>query len=182
MLQNALVVWLALSASPAAIAPSPDPSTSRVRPQSGQSRALLADAVDRSVTVARLVATLQRHRVFVFVDLRVDPAVPTGETALLTANEVGRYVQIVLNATLRMDRRIEVLGHELQHALEIAVADDIANGASLRRHFAAIGRTLSVSTRVDQAYETDAAQAVEQQVRRDLTRGARAAGPERVAL
>lgn len=173
MLQNTLVVWLALSVSPMTGAPSPDASASRIRPQSGQSRALIDDAMDRSATVARLIAALQRYRVFVFVDVRVDPAVPTGETALLTANEAGRYVQIVLNTTLRMDRRIEVLGHELQHALEIAAADDIANGASLRRHFAAIGRTLSLSSRTEQAYETDAAQAVEQQVRRDLASGGR---------
>jgi hypothetical protein len=111
----------------------------------------------------------------------VDPAVPTGETALLTANEAGRYVQIVLNATLRMDRRIEVLGHELQHALEIASADGVVNGAALRRHFAAIGRTLSVSTRADQAYETDAAQAVEQQVRRDLAGRGHPAGSGDIA-
>jgi hypothetical protein len=171
MLPIALCLMLAWNpGGGAAPGGTPNPSPHRVRTMSDGARTLLADAVVRSATIARLVQSLQEHRVFVFVDTRIDPAVPTGQTVLLTANDAGRYVQIVLNPALTWDRRIELLGHELQHALEIATADDVHDGPSLRRHFASIGRELNPAARTEQSYETDAARDVEVQVRRDLRR------------
>jgi hypothetical protein len=143
----------------------------RVRAMSASARALLVEALTRSGTIARLVQTLQSQRVYVFVDTRLDPDVPTGETSLLTENAAGRYVRVILNPALTRDRRIELLGHELQHALEIARADDVHDGPSLRRHYSAMGRALEPSNRRHQSFETDAAQDVELQVRRDLRGG-----------
>lgn len=173
MLSCALCLMLSLNPGGGAAPGSPaSPAPLRVRTTSDGARTLLADAVARSQTIARLVESLQAHRVFVFVETRLDPAVPTGQTALLTANDAGRYVQIVLNPALTRDRRIELLGHELQHALEIARADAVTDGTSLRRYFGEIGRALRPATRAEQSYETDAARDVEVQVRRDLRRGA----------
>ncbi|MBP8273396.1 MAG: hypothetical protein KAY59_03150 [Acidobacteria bacterium] len=146
----------------------PAPSTPRVRAMTTPARDLLADATRRSATVERLLRALEAQRVFVFVETRVDPTVPTAHTALLTANDSGRYVHVVLNPALTWNRRIELLGHELQHALEIAVAADVHDGASLRRHFTVIGRALGVVTRHEQSFETDAARDVEREIRRDL--------------
>ena len=54
-----------------------------MRPVSGHARALVAEAVARSATVAALIDALQRYRVFVFVETRVDPAIPTGASPTL---------------------------------------------------------------------------------------------------
>ena len=129
---------------------------------------LLDTAVARSPTIAHLVQQLQAARVFVFLDTRVDPAVPTGQTSLLTSTAEGRYLHVVLNPALGINRRIELLGHELQHALEFADADDVHDSDSVRRHFTEIGRALGVPNGREASFETEAAREVEQQVRRDL--------------
>lgn len=153
----------------------PAPAAPRVRAMTTPARDLLADARRRSATVEALLRDLEAQQVFVFVETRVDPAVPTAQTALLTANATGRYVHVVLNPALTWNRRIELLGHELQHALEIAVAADVHDGPSLRRHFTVIGRALGVVTRHEQSFETDAARDVEREIRRELRkRGATA--------
>lgn len=150
---------------------------SRVRALSASARVLLADAVARSATVGSLIRELERERVFVFIDTRIDPEIPTAQTALLAANSTGRYIHVLLNPALTLDRRIELLGHELHHALEIARADDVTDAASFRRHYGAVGRELGRSNAVARAYETDAAHDIELQVRRELTRRGGATAP-----
>jgi hypothetical protein len=136
---------------------------------SNAARDVLTDGLSRSVTIRRLVQSLQVYRVFVLIDTRVDPAVPTGQTSLLAATTAGRYMHVVLNPAMPHDRRLELLAHELQHCLEIASSDDVLDGASLRRHFMDIGRLLGSSAAREKAFETDAARDVEIQVRRDLS-------------
>jgi hypothetical protein len=171
---TALCLLLAFG-SPGGVAPSghpeaaPSPSVLRLRTVSGPARALLTEALARSPTIVRMVRTLQDYRVFVLIDTRVDPDVPTGQTSLMASTPAGRYIHVVLNPALMRDRRIELLGHELQHALEIARADDVQDGVSLRHHFIEIGRALGTARSRDASFETDAARDVELQVRRDLS-------------
>ena len=146
----------------------PAPPISRVRAVSGAARDLLREALARSATVARLVRLLQSQQVFVFLDTRVDPAIPTAETTLMAATDAGRYLYVILNPALTMDRRLELLGHELQHAVEIGGDPSVRDGPSLRNYYASHGRALGASGSRHQSYETDAAHDVEIQVRRDL--------------
>lgn len=148
------------------------PAVPRVRAMSSSARLLLADALERSATVASLVRALEARHVFVFVDTRVDPDIPTAQTALLASNETGRYVHVVLNPALTLNRRIELLGHELQHAFEIACAENVTDAGSFRRHYREVGRQISPANQRAHSYETDAAHDVELRVRRELsTRG-----------
>lgn len=144
------------------------PPIPRVRAVSDSARDLLREALARSATVAQLVRVLQSQQVFVFLDTRVDPAIPTAETALMAATEAGRYLCVILNPALTMDRRLELLGHELQHAVEIGGDASVRDGPSLRNYYASHGRALNGSGSRHQSYETDAAHQVELQVRRDL--------------
>ena len=146
----------------------PSVAMRRVRAVTDSARMLLDTAVARSPTIAHLVQQLQAARVFVFLDTRLDPAVPTGPTSLLTSTAEGRYLHVVLNPALGINQRIELLGHELQHALEFANADALHDSDSVRRHFTEIGRPLGVPNGREAAFETDAAQDVERKVRRDL--------------
>lgn len=157
--------------SAAATEPVDAPIAPHVRALSDSARELLSDAIGRSPTIARLVQRLQAQKIFVLLETRVDPSVPTAETSLLAATEAGRYLYVVLNPQLSRNRRMELLGHELQHAVEIAQAESVRDGRSLREYYAVHGRALTSSGNRTQSYETDAAQTIERQVRRELALG-----------
>lgn len=144
------------------------PAASHVRPVSDRARDTLADAVARSATIARLVDALNTTDVIAFIDTRLDPAIPTAETMLMTKVVGARYVHVLLNPRLTIDDRIEYLGHELQHVLEIAQDPFAVDSASVRRRFAAIGRELTASGAREKAFETEGAKLVSLAVRREL--------------
>ena len=150
-----------------------------VRAVSEPARQSLADGVNRSPTIARLVSELNASNVIVFVDTRVDPAIPTAETMLMVKTRSVRYVHVILNPRMTMDQRIEYLGHELQHAVEIAADDCAVDGPSVRRRFASIGRELSGSANGVKSFETDEARLVSLAVRRDLASPAKRASGSR---
>jgi hypothetical protein len=151
------------------------PNASHVRAVSEFARQTLADGMARSATIARLVAELNGSDVIVFVDSRVDPGIPTGETTLMTATASVRYVHVVINPRLASDQRLEYLGHELQHALEIARDRSVVDSPSVRRLFAAIGRELPASTQQVKSFETDGARLVSAAVRREIEQRSRSA-------
>jgi hypothetical protein len=146
------------------------PSASHVRAVSEFARQSIADGVARSSTIVRLIAALNASDVIVFVDSRVDPAITTAQTSLMTSTKTVRYVHVVLNPRLSTDARLEYLGHELQHALEISADRSAVDGASVRRLFAAIGRELAGSTHQSKSYETEDARLVSAAVRREIGR------------
>lgn len=147
----------------------------RVRAVSDLARQVIADGVNRSPTIARLVGELNASDVIVFVDTRVDPNIPTAETMLMTSTRSVRYVHVILNPRLTLDQRVEYLGHELQHAVEIATDDCAIDGPSVRRRFATIGREVSAGGSRVKSFETDGARSVSLAVRRDLANGVRGA-------
>ena len=144
-------------------------AVSHVRAVSEHARQLIADGMNRSPTIARLVSALNASDVIVFVDTRVDPNIPTAETMLMTTTRSVRYVHVILNARLTLDQRVEYLGHELQHAVEIAADDCAVDGPSVRRRFATIGRELPGTVYGVKSFETDEARRVSLAVRRDLS-------------
>lgn len=148
--------------------------SAHVRPLSEHARVTLADGRTRSPTVARLLAALDESDVIVFVDTRVDPAIPTAETSLMTTSAGARYVSVIVNPRLSPDQRIEYLGHELQHAVEIAEDDCVVDGPSIRRRFAEIGREVPGAGPHAVAFETDQARQISLDVRRELAAWARA--------
>jgi hypothetical protein len=142
---------------PAAIVPPP-----HVRPQSTRSEEVLADAIKRSPTVAALVKTIERSPILVFIELVYDRE-DLGRTRIMTANEFARLLHVQLNGKLSADRLVEVLAHELQHAVEILGAPEIRDEDSLARAYTRLG------FEVDRGhFETDAARLTELQVHTEL--------------
>jgi hypothetical protein len=97
-------------------------------------------ALARSALVRSLVATLETSNVIVHNEsAKVMPAGIGGTTRFVTSRGGYRYVRITIGADLAQPDRTAILGHELQHACEIAntPADDVA---SLRQVFAREGR------------------------------------------
>lgn len=119
-------------------------------------------ALARSATLRSLVATLESSNVIVHIESSWTlPLGIGGTTRFVTSSGGYRYVRISISASLPPQERGIVLGHELQHACEVAEssADSVA---SLRQLFGKIGH------QIGEFYETAAAQRIEHDVREEL--------------
>jgi hypothetical protein len=119
-------------------------------------------ALSRSEMVRSLVATLEASNVIVHIESsRHMPAGIAGTTRFVTSRGGHRYVRITIGADLPRTERTAILGHELQHACEIAASK--ADGvAELRQMFTREG------TRDGDYFETDRAVEIERMVRLEL--------------
>ena len=146
-----------------------DPSEAtdpRVRPADPAARRLLAEATRRSYTIARLIETVERSDVVVYVYVSYPPGkLPTSQTRLLFTGPNGwRYASVWIDQRLLPLRRLEMLGHELQHVVEIGEARDVTDADSVQRLYERIGY---ISWH-DRAFETNGATVVELQVGQEL--------------
>jgi hypothetical protein len=124
-----------------------------------------ARAVSRSAMVRSLVATLEQSNVVVHIVSSLPMPTGIGGTTRFVAARGGhRYVRITIGADLPNAARIATLGHELQHACEIAAsqADDVEG---LRQMFTREG------SREGNFFETSMAIEVERRVRLEITAG-----------
>jgi hypothetical protein len=154
----AIVLSVFVAIAPAVIAP-PFP---RVRPMSEDARALVDDAARRSPTIARLLRIIDRSDAVVYIDLRFDVR-GEGVTTLFAASPYCRFIRVTIAKPVTGYRRIEMLGHELQHAVEIIQAPGVRDSAGMRRLFNKIGWLLG-----DLTFESNAAIDTEREVRREL--------------
>jgi hypothetical protein len=138
-----------------------------VRPVSDQARHVLDDGLRRSATLAGLVAQLQSRDVIVDFEVDLLKEGARGSTTIVSVIPGVRLLRVIVNWRLGPRERIEVLGHELHHALEIAKATDIVDGPTFRRFYRRAGYETGQG-----GFETEAAQRVEANVRRDLSRPA----------
>jgi hypothetical protein len=162
-----MIAWLLLVAL---VAPDPPPAppghTRRLRPLSDVARELVSEAARRSPTVAEMLDEIERLDPIVYVELRLDPTAPRGATSLLGRGEGSRFILVVISAALDPRQRLELVGHELRHVLEIARDPGARDPEGVRRLYKAIGWEGPRGT-----FETDAAIATERQVRSEVGMG-----------
>ena len=137
-------------------------TVSHVRAAQSAAR-LLQDAAERSATVRDLIAKLAGTDVIVYVEATPSPQIALARTKLVTATAAARFLRIGINLAVPPPDVPALLAHELQHALEIAECVDVRDDAGVRRLYTRIGHQHGV----DQ-YETDAARAIERQVKEEL--------------
>jgi len=101
--------------------------------------------------------------VIVMVQVTLMPTFVGGDMRMLSATPSWRYLVVRVDASRSPEDQMEFLGHELQHAREVAGATDVRDEAGLARLMARIGRQTGRGT-----FETDAAVQVSRQVRREL--------------
>jgi hypothetical protein len=119
-------------------------------------------AMSRSALVRSLVATLEGSNVIVhIVSSQSLPAGIGGTTRLVSSRGGYRYVRIDISRELQKGARAAILGHELQHACEVAESG-ANNQEELRQVFEREGQ------RNGQFYETRAAVDAERHVRMQL--------------
>ena len=153
-----LIVMVSVFALPA-FTPTP-----RVRSMSNDIADLVHRTTVRSPTVAAMLNAIESSDVILQIDFRLDPALPRAVTTLVGVSGPVRYVRMVINPRLPPRLRMELLGHELQHVIEIASNPAIRDQASMRIAFSALGWTDGPNG----PYETAAALRVERQVRSEL--------------
>ena len=147
----------------------PIPSNwTHVRPQSREAGLLVDFAADASPLVAKLLDDLEQSDVVVYLTDSM-PGVFTGASSSLrfvTTEGSTRYLMIRVDfMRLLASDRVVALGHELQHALEIAAAP----GVREEIHIADLYRRIGWEASPDR-FESDAAQATSRAVRRELGR------------
>ncbi len=153
---------IALSALVAITVPVAASTIPRVRPMTDQARAIVQEAAQRSPTIARLLRIIESSDAIVYIDLQFDLR-SDGATTIIAANDQCRFIRIALSRSLAGLRRFEMLGHELQHAVEIIQAPNVRDATSLRGLFSKIGWILS-----DVSFESGAAITAERQVQQEM--------------
>lgn len=136
----------------------------RLRPADEGARALIDAAVAASPTVAGLLEDIAASDVIVSVQVRVGLEY-AGHLAFAARTPCFRLVVVRVSAAQSRADQVAMLGHELQHAREVAQAREVQDEAGLSRLMRRIGVATGAKT-----FETDAAVAVANQVRRDLAR------------
>jgi hypothetical protein len=138
----------------------------RVRAGDSRSAVLLTKGLERSSTLRALVQQLEQRDVIVYIEMQ--PALKSRFAGMLTwivATPTHRYVRVSINPTLTTDLGISTLGHELQHALEVANAPQVRCANSLEKYYAAHGDP----SRSDRSgWDTEAARLAGEAVRREI--------------
>jgi hypothetical protein len=131
----------------------------------------LANGLQQSPTLHDLVNRLDASDVVVYLVFDRSPLPPSaGHISLMAAVEGCRYLRLSVNPRYTGWPRIAILGHELQHAVEIAKARSAIDQASVATLYRQIGfRTLD-----DRGFDSLAAIAAGHQVRRELLERRRA--------
>lgn len=152
---------------PASVSASPDipSSVPRLRPVGPRAVKTLAVGMARSATFQGIVDALERLDVVVYIHVAVQPAgSAAGETRFLGASPLSRFVTITLDRDMMGSALVAMLGHELQHALEVAQSPEVRDRESFKQYFVQHGtprQTLG-------EYETRAALEVGGRVRDEL--------------
>ena len=139
---------------------------SRLRPASTFVAGVIEEGICRSATLRSMVATLQTTDLIVYVtmaplsDRRVG-----GGLQYVGVTATDRVLRIVLRFSLDRTARMAMLGHELQHAIEVASAPEIRSQKTLEDYYRAHG----VPGATESTYETDAAHRMEFRVREEVT-------------
>ena len=165
-----IVILLTLSAAGAAFAERNDlPAWKHVRPLSPGAVELMWESVERSSIVSDLLQELEETGVVVYLTDKMPGAVsgPLSHLVYLSNDVEARYLLVRIDRwRTTPNERIALLGHELQHALEVAGAPEVRDGQGL----ATLYRRIGWEGRRDQ-FETEAAQTMGNRVRKQLARG-----------
>lgn len=139
--------------------------TRHIRATDGAVRKLLRRGFRESSTFASLITRLQRSDVIVYIEgvPRLPGALDGRMMMLPRVNNGFRYVRIQLSLRGTPEDSIALLGHELQHAVEVADAIGVVDGDGLAKLYQRIGVRSG-----PQVYDTNAAQETGRTVRREL--------------
>jgi len=150
-----------------------DMAAPRIRPVGNRITALLERGYAVSPTLAILVDALEHTDIIVHVTecWLVDGAY-SGDTQFVATAGGQRYLRIRLDVRLHDEAAIAMLGHELQHAWEIAAHPWVSDQKTLHQLYVQIGYESQRALR-SHAVETTAARDTARDVLQELKAGRR---------
>ena len=101
---------------------------------------LLKRGMQRSFTFRSLVAALERSDIVVHLRRTEEPNANTGFTQFIAARGGSRFVRITLNVAEASEFSVALLGHELQHAVELAGEPLVVDARAYEALYRSIGR------------------------------------------
>lgn len=102
---------------------------------------LIEYGLSHSLTLRRLQARLEECPVIVYLARARLPSGMWGRTRLIgKGGDAWRFLLVELDDRIRLLDQLSVLGHELQHAIEIADASEVVDVESLAALYRRIGR------------------------------------------
>jgi hypothetical protein len=163
----AAMISVVVFATPSRAASADDSVMPHVRALDARLQALIEDGARRSPLFQSLLEAIERSTVIVYVGSRMMPTGLSGRLTLAGATPPPwRYLRIDIECRQSKDAQIATLGHELQHAVEIAEAGAIVDQRSIQTLYGRIGFALDSGR---QRFESDAAREAGARVRRDLS-------------
>jgi hypothetical protein len=136
-----------------------------VRGLSAPGRELLTDASARSAVVRSLIEALDATNVIVYVTVEPLPGHRTsGYLSFLGAGGGSRYLLVRIDWLAPPRDLVVMLGHELQHALEVAAAPDVQDVLTFTALYRHIGWQSGPGR-----WETDLARQTGERVLRELS-------------
>jgi hypothetical protein len=154
----------------------PFDAVARLRPASSFEALILEEGLCSSATLRSLVATLETSDLIVYVNVRrLSSRGLAGGLQFVAATATSRVLRIVIGLTVDRTARIALLGHELQHAVEVAGAPNIRSSTALADYY----RSHGVPGATQHAYETEAARLTAERIRREAAESLTACGVRR---
>jgi hypothetical protein len=141
-------------------------TTQHVRTTDSTLSLLISEGARRSLMVRTLLSRLDRSTVIVYVQSRLLSGNLGGRLTFIGVGQPWRYLRIEIECRQSKSNQIVALGHELQHAVEIADREAAVDPASIRTLYGAIGFPIDDSRR---RFESDAAREAGSRVRRELS-------------
>jgi hypothetical protein len=166
---SSIVTALVLNVAPAATPPPPPSTLTHTRALTRPSAELIETARTRVPCIRAQLEALERSDIVVYVGEHFASSAtePSAHIRFVGAAGGKRYLKVTINRwKVPEDVRLEMLGHELQHALEIAAAPQVRDDGTLVELYRRIG--FQVAPR---QFETSAARAMEGRVRGELWGG-----------
>jgi len=162
MLSAMLALPAAAPLTESAVLESP---TRHIRTADASMKSLLKRGFRKSPAFATLVRRLQHSDVIVYVEeVPRLPSALEGRLVMLPVAHGQRYVRIQIALRGAPEDWMSVLGHELQHAVEVAEAADVRDQAGMIRLYERIGLRGG-----EHVYDTDAAREMGRTVRREIS-------------
>lgn len=109
----------------------------RLRAADDKADSLLRIGIARSATFRQIAAEIERSDVVVYVQTR--PMRLPGQLQFVAVRGGLRYLRVSVRTPAVDAVLVAWLGHELQHAVEIASAPEIVNEASLIQYYERVG-------------------------------------------
>jgi hypothetical protein len=140
----------------------------RIRPESPILISVIATAADRSTTFRSLIERIEQSDLIVYITCeRFDTSSLSGRTALAVVQPGVRYVRVEIRCHQSDQAVASIVGHELQHVVEIAASSSVVDESSFAQLFSTIGFATCRWPRLEQ-FETMAAIRAGERVRAEM--------------